>query len=109
VSSSSVNEPRDGVSSGTAQSGATEQTKVGFVRSIGLPTAIAINMTQMCGIGPFITIPLMVAAFGGPQAILGWIASQLTALKCREPLLQYDSETATLPHSDTQYSVCLTL
>ena len=73
VSSSSVNEPTDGVSSVTAQSGATEQTKVGFVRSIGLPTAIAINMTQMCGIGPFITIPLMVAAFGGPQAILGWI------------------------------------
>jgi amino acid transporter len=80
VSSSSVNEPTDGVSSVTAQSGATEQTKVGFVRSIGLPTAIAINMTQMCGIGPFITIPLMVAAFGGPQAILGWIAGAILAL-----------------------------
>src|SRR2546421_3773558 len=77
MSSSSVN---NGVSSGTAQSGATEQTKVGFVRSIGLPTAIAINMTQMCGIGPFITIPLMVAAFGGPQAILGWIAGAILAL-----------------------------
>jgi amino acid transporter len=37
-------------------------------------------MTQMCGIGPFITIPLMVAAFGGPQAILGWIAGAILAL-----------------------------
>ncbi len=80
MSSSSVNKETNGGSSGTAQSGATEQTKTGFVRSIGLPTAIAINMTQMVGIGPFITIPLMVAAFGGPQAIIGWIAGALLAM-----------------------------
>ena len=80
MSSSSVNKESNEGSAGIAQSGATEQTKVGFVRSIGLPTAIAINMTQMCGIGPFITIPLMVAAFGGPQAILGWIAGAILAL-----------------------------
>jgi amino acid transporter len=80
VSSSNVNKKINGVATGTAQSGATEQTKIGFVRSVGLPTAIAINMTQMCGIGPFITIPLMVAAFGGPQAILGWIAGAILAL-----------------------------
>jgi hypothetical protein len=73
VSSSSINKGPDEFSAGTAQSGAAEPTKPGFARSIGLPTAIAINMTQMCGIGPFITIPLMVAAFGGPQAILGWV------------------------------------
>ena len=52
----------------------------GFIRSVGLFPAIAINMTQMCGIGPFITIPLMVAAMGGPQAILGWIAGAILAL-----------------------------
>ncbi len=57
-----------------------ERATNGFVRSIKLPTAIAINMTQMCGIGPFITIPLMVAAFGGPQAIIGWIAGAILAL-----------------------------
>jgi amino acid transporter len=57
-----------------------EQATNGFIRSIKLPTAIAINMTQMCGIGPFITIPLMVAAFGGPQAIVGWIAGAILAL-----------------------------
>ncbi|MCC9308836.1 APC family permease [Kitasatospora sp. RB6PN24] len=37
-------------------------------------------MSQMCGIGPFVTIPLMVAAFGGPQAIIGWIAGAVLAL-----------------------------
>jgi amino acid transporter len=58
----------------------SEQATNGFVRSIKLPTAIAINMTQMCGIGPFITIPLMVAVFGGPQAIIGWIFGALLAL-----------------------------
>jgi amino acid transporter len=72
LSSSSVNRQTEGIS--------TDQTANGFVRSIKLPTAIAINMTQMCGIGPFITIPLMVAAFGGPHAIIGWIAGALLAL-----------------------------
>jgi amino acid transporter len=80
VSSSSVNKDANGGSTGTAGGGAAEQTNVGFIRSIRLPTAIAINMTQMCGIGPFITIPLMVVAFGGPQAILGWIAGAILAL-----------------------------
>jgi amino acid transporter len=37
-------------------------------------------MTQMVGIGPFITIPLMVATFAGPQAIVGWIAGALLAI-----------------------------
>lgn len=80
MSSSNVNMQPEGVPAGTTQSEAAEQTNKGFVRSVGLPTAIAINMTQMCGIGPFITIPLMVAAFGGPQAIIGWIAGALLAL-----------------------------
>ena len=34
----------------------------------------------MCGIGPFITIPLMVAAMGGPQAVIGWIAGAILAV-----------------------------
>jgi amino acid transporter len=51
-----------------------------FRRSVGLLPATAINMTQMVGIGPFITIPLMVATFAGPQAITGWIAGALLAI-----------------------------
>ncbi|MFJ9516943.1 APC family permease [Kitasatospora sp. NPDC101801] len=52
----------------------------GLTRRIGLFQATAINMSQMCGIGPFVTIPLMVAAFGGPQAIIGFIAGAVLAL-----------------------------
>jgi len=49
-------------------------------RRIGIGQATAINMSQMCGIGPFITIPAMVVAFGGPQAIMGWVFGALLAL-----------------------------
>jgi amino acid transporter len=52
----------------------------GFHRSIGLFSGTAINMTQMCGIGPFITIPIMVAVMGGPQAVIGWIAGAILAM-----------------------------
>lgn len=76
VNSSSINGHPEKVPVETGVERATN----GFVRSIKLPTAIAINMTQMCGIGPFITIPLMVVAFGGPQAIIGWVAGALLAL-----------------------------
>src|SRR5947209_13514802 len=51
-----------------------------FTRALGLLPATAINMTQMCGIGPFITIPLMVATMGGPQAVLGWVVGALLAM-----------------------------
>jgi amino acid transporter len=51
-----------------------------FHRTIGLLSATSINMTQMCGIGPFITIPIMVATMGGPQAILGWLVGALLAI-----------------------------
>src|ERR1700756_1953240 len=37
-------------------------------------------MAQMVGIGPFITIPLIIAAMGGPQAILGWVVGAIIAL-----------------------------
>ena len=61
---------------------ATPDTKAdqGFRRSIGLRSAITINMTQMCGIGPFVTIPLMIATLGGPQAVFGWIVGAILAL-----------------------------
>ena len=58
----------------------TVQETTQLVRKIGQFQAVTINMAQMCGIGPFVTIPLMVAAFGGPQAIIGWIAGAILAL-----------------------------
>ncbi len=46
---------------------------------MGLGTATALNMIDMIGVGPFITMPLMVSAMGGPQAILGWLLGALFA------------------------------
>ena len=42
-----------------------------LIRGIGLWQATALNMIDMIGVGPFITIPLIIAAMGGPQAMLG--------------------------------------
>jgi amino acid transporter len=44
-----------------------------LIRGVGLWGATTLNMIDMIGVGPFITIPLIVAAMGGPQAMLGWI------------------------------------
>src|SRR5438034_5208203 len=51
-----------------------------LIRGIGLGTATALNMIDMIGVGPFITMPLVVAAMGGPQALLGWIVGALLAI-----------------------------
>jgi len=32
-------------------------------------------MTNMIGVGPFITIPLLMSALGGPQAMVGWVVA----------------------------------
>ena len=46
-----------------------------MTRRFGLVHATALNMTNMIGIGPFITIPLLMSALGGPQAMLGWLVA----------------------------------
>src|SRR5207248_1682605 len=46
-----------------------------LLRRFGLLHATALNMTNMIGIGPFITIPLLMSALGGPQAMLGWVVA----------------------------------
>lgn len=51
-----------------------------LVRGIGLTQATTLNMIDMVGVGPFITIPLVVTAAGGPQAILGWLLGAVLAL-----------------------------
>jgi amino acid transporter len=52
----------------------------GLVRGIGLLEATAANMLNMIGVGPFLTIPLTIAAMGGPQAMLGWIVGAVVAI-----------------------------
>lgn len=49
-------------------------------REIGLLSATALNMIDMIGVGPFITIPLIISAMGGPQAMLGWILGAALAM-----------------------------
>ncbi len=59
---------------------AASPTKPQLVRGIGLGSATALNMIDMIGVGPFITIPLIVTVMGGPQAMLGWILGAVLAV-----------------------------
>jgi fructoselysine transporter len=49
-------------------------------RGLGLVEATALNMTFMVGIGPFIVIPFIIQAMGGPQCLLAWVAGAVLAL-----------------------------
>ena len=55
-------------------------TAPSLTRRFGLIHATALNMTNMIGIGPFITIPLLMSALGGPQAMLGWAVALIIVL-----------------------------
>jgi amino acid transporter len=46
-----------------------------LTRHFGLLPATALNMTNMMGAGPFITIPLLMSALMGPQSMLGWLVA----------------------------------
>src|SRR5712671_6560395 len=53
----------------------TPMTQPHLERRFSMLPATALNMTNMMGAGPFITIPLLMTALGGPQAMLGWIVA----------------------------------
>lgn len=44
-------------------------------RGLGLVHATSLNVANMLGAGPFITIPVLLATMGGPQGMLGWVAA----------------------------------
>jgi amino acid transporter len=58
----------------------SEQKDTPLLRRFGLLQATALNMSNMIGVGPFITIPLLMSALGGPQAMLGWLVAVLIAI-----------------------------
>src|SRR6266516_1267385 len=58
----------------------SEQEGRPLLRRFGLLQATALNMSNMIGVGPFITIPLLMSALGGPQAMLGWIVAVIIAM-----------------------------
>jgi amino acid transporter len=49
-------------------------------RRLGIGGATAVNVLAMIGVGPFVTIPLLLGAMGGPQAMLGWFIGAIVAL-----------------------------
>ncbi len=51
-----------------------------LARGIGLLQATSLNVANMVGVGPFITIPLFVASMGGPQALVGWVVAAILVL-----------------------------
>jgi len=77
----------------------TGQTRMP-VRALNIWGALSANVLNMVGIGPFITIPLALAAMGGPQALLGWL---LGALLCLCDGLVWAELGSALPHSGGPY------
>ena len=55
-------------------------TQPALIRGLSLLQATALNMSNMVGVGPFITIPLIISAMGGPQCMLGWLLGTILAL-----------------------------
>ncbi len=51
-----------------------------LVRSLNLLQATALNMSNMVGVGPFLTIPLIIASMGGPQCMIGWLIGTVLAI-----------------------------
>jgi amino acid transporter len=51
-----------------------------LVRGLSTVSATGANIIDMVGVGPFITLPLILTAMSGPQAILGWILGALLSL-----------------------------
>lgn len=54
-------------------------TELKLRRELGLVQATSLAITDMVGIGPYITIPLLLAAMGGPHAMLAWFVGALIA------------------------------
>ncbi len=49
-------------------------------RGLSTGSALGLNVIDMVGVGPFVTLPLIVGVMGGPQAILGWLMGALLSL-----------------------------
>jgi len=66
------------------QSVASDQTQTvqpqELDRGLGLVQATGLNIANMVGIGPFITIPSFIAAMSGPQAMIAWVLAAIVVL-----------------------------
>jgi len=59
------------------QAAMTEQK---LLRRLGLRQATAINMIDMVGIGPFITLPMVIGLMNGPWFLYAWIAGAVLSV-----------------------------
>ena len=59
---------------------APSHTSANLERRIGLRSAVLFNMLEMIGVGPFITLPLVIAAAGYRLSIWAWIAGAAIAI-----------------------------
>jgi fructoselysine transporter len=48
-------------------------------RGLGLKEAVALNMIEIVGIGPFVVTSLVIRAMGGPQCLIAWLAGAVLA------------------------------
>ena len=55
-------------------------TKAGLERRIGLRSAVLFNMLEMIGVGPFITLPLVIAAAGFRLSVWAWVLGAAIAV-----------------------------
>src|SRR5580698_1789714 len=55
-------------------------THAGLVRRIGLRSAVLFNMLEMIGVGPFITLPLVIAAAGYHLSVWAWVLGAAIAV-----------------------------
>ena len=56
----------------------TEERRM--IRGVGLRGAVAVNVITMIGIGPLITLPIVLSYLHGPLALAGWTAGAMVAL-----------------------------
>jgi amino acid transporter len=71
-------ESRENVAPGQSDS-ASRNGSLGLERGLGLTEAVALNMIEIVGIGPFVVSSLVIRAMGGPQALLAWVAGAVLA------------------------------
>lgn len=69
-------------------------------RELSLTQAVALNMIDMVGIGPFVVLPIVIGVMGGPQHISAWIAGAILALIDG---LIWAEFGAALPHAGGSY------
>jgi amino acid transporter len=55
-------------------------TDAGLERRIGLRSAVLFNMLEMIGVGPFITLPLVIAAAGFRLSVWAWVLGAAIAV-----------------------------